>query len=127
MRLIAAIEDSTLAWKILERLKLPARAPPLTPPTAPGRTAAPGRLPDSRIAASREVEVDSAIAWEMRMRGTAEMSPSNLLAFCASPGPSVCRKIINSPGDFRLGSASTETHPATLSYSLVGNGTRGTA
>ncbi len=34
MRLIAAIEDPTVARKILECLKLPARAPPLVPATA---------------------------------------------------------------------------------------------
>ena len=34
MRLIAAIEDLTVARKILECLKLPARAPPLVPATA---------------------------------------------------------------------------------------------
>ena len=34
MRLIAAIEDPTVAAKILECLELPARAPPLVPATA---------------------------------------------------------------------------------------------
>jgi hypothetical protein len=34
MRLIAAIEDPTLARKILECLKLPARSPPLVPAEA---------------------------------------------------------------------------------------------
>jgi hypothetical protein len=31
MRLLAAIEDREVAWKILECLDLPARAPPLQP------------------------------------------------------------------------------------------------
>jgi hypothetical protein len=31
MRLLAAIEDPAVAWKILECLELPARAPPLEP------------------------------------------------------------------------------------------------
>jgi hypothetical protein len=34
MRLIAAIEDTAVARKILECLKLPARAPPLEPAAA---------------------------------------------------------------------------------------------
>jgi hypothetical protein len=34
MRIIAAIEDPGIARKILECLKLPARAPPLEPATA---------------------------------------------------------------------------------------------
>ena len=34
MRLIAAIEDPTVARKILECMELPARAPPLDPATA---------------------------------------------------------------------------------------------
>ena len=42
MRIIAAIEDPDIARKILECLKLPARAPPLEPATAdtpvPGQT-----------------------------------------------------------------------------------------
>jgi hypothetical protein len=41
LRLIAAIEDSTVARRILECLKLPARAPPLEPTSADGLHAEP--------------------------------------------------------------------------------------